>query len=138
MSKTEDLFTSELENFSGACLCGRVKFRSLNPPYNVGYCHCDMCQRSLGNLFGTWVILKTKDIEFTAGHPTWYQSSDHVRRGFCSDCGSPICYDPTEKDFTAMWIGTLDNREAYQPRAHWHTKNKISWVDIHSHLPVRS
>ncbi|WP_428642194.1 GFA family protein [Roseibium sp.] len=138
MAETDSKFADDLENFTGQCLCGNVKFRSLNPPYNVGYCHCDMCQRSLGNLFGTWVILKTRDLEFTSGQPKWYESSDRVRRGFCGDCGSPICYDPNDKDYTAMWIGTLDNREAFKPRAHWHTKNKIPWVDIHSHLPVRS
>lgn len=134
----ESTFTDELENFTGQCLCGAVKFRSQNPPYNVGYCHCTRCQRSLGNLFGTWVIVKSHDLEYTFGRPKWFQSSETVRRGFCGECGSPICFEPDSKDYTAVWIGTIDQRENYVPRAHWHTRGKIPWVDIQPHLPTMS
>jgi hypothetical protein len=60
-----------------------------------------------------------------------------VKRGFCADCGSPIVYQPDEVDFVTIWIGTLDEPAAFEPRAHWHTESKISWVDIHPNLPDR-
>ena len=134
----QNTFTDDLKNFTGGCLCGAVRFESVNPPYNTGYCHCGMCRKSLGSLFGTWVILKRKDLRYLTREPDWYESSDTVRRGFCGKCGSPILYQPIEKDFDAVWIGTLDTPADYMPRAHWHTANKIPWVDIHAHLPVRS
>ncbi len=136
--QSENIFTDELENFTGGCLCGEIKFKSVNPPYNTGYCHCEMCRKSLGNLFGTWVILKRKDLKYVTREPDWYQSSDTVRRGFCGKCGSPIVYQPMERDFDAVWIGTIDEAERFKPRGHFHTENKISWVDIHADLPVRS
>ena len=92
----------------------------------------------MGNLFGTWVILKRKDLRYMTREPDWYQSSETVRRGFCSKCGSPIVYQPLEKDFDAVWIGSLDDLTDYKPRAHYHTENKVPWVDIHQHLPVKS
>lgn len=139
MAKSGDsVFTDDLENFTGGCLCGAVRFESVNPPYNVGYCHCGMCRKALGNLFGTWVILKRKDLRYLTREPDWFHSSETVRRGFCSKCGSPIVYQSIQKDFDAVWIGTLDNVTDYKPRAHYHTENKISWVDIHSDLPVKS
>lgn len=138
MSESSGIFTDTLANFTGGCLCQSVRFESTEPPYNTGFCHCRMCQKSLGNLFGTWVILKRDHLKFTEKEPKWYQSSDTVRRAFCGDCGSPILYDPTETDFVAVWIGVIDNPEDYEPRGHWHTEGKIGWVDIHDHLPVRS
>lgn len=138
MSDDNGIFTDDLADFSGGCLCGAVRFESLQPPYNTGYCHCRMCQKSLGNFFGAWVILKRDHLKFTAKEPEWYNSSDGFRRGFCGNCGSPILYDPMNTDFVAVWIGTLDTPEDYKPRGHWHTESKISWVDIHAHLPVRS
>jgi hypothetical protein len=134
----ESIFTDDLKNFTGGCLCGAVRFESINPPYNTGYCHCGMCRKSLGNLFGTFVIVKRRDLRYLTREPDWYQSSDTVRRGFCGKCGSPILYQRVEKDFDAVWIGTFDEPEDYIPSAHWSNDNKISWVDIHAHLPTHS
>jgi hypothetical protein len=134
-SDNQSTFTDDLQNFTGGCLCGAVRYESVNPPYNVGYCHCGMCKKSLGNLFGTFVIVKRKDLRYLIDEPDWYQSSDTARRGFCGKCGSPILYQPVEKDFDAVWIGTIDEPGDYMPRAHWNTENKIPWVDIHAHLP---
>ena len=137
-NENDNTFTDDLENFTGGCLCGEIRYESLEPPYNVGFCHCGMCRKAMGNLFGTWIILKRKDMHYVTREPDWYESSETVRRGFCAKCGSPIVYQLIEKDFDAVWIGSVDNPADYKPRAHWHTENKIAWVDILDHLPVKS
>ena len=124
--------------YTGGCLCGAVRFTVERTHLGAVNCYCGMCRRALGNLFGTWVILKRKDLRFLTREPDWFQSSDRVRRGFCKTCGSPVVYRSVDKDFDAVWIGTLDEVTAYKPRAHYHTENKIPWVDIHSDLPVKS
>ncbi len=123
------------EKVTGGCLCGAVRYELDRPPYNVGYCHCGMCRKAMGNLFSTWVITKKADLRYVTGEPDWYQSSASVRRGFCGTCGSPIVFDPMAKDFVPIWIGSLDDPTAFEPRAHWHTEDKIPWVDIHANLP---
>ncbi|MCZ6579110.1 MAG: hypothetical protein O6938_10760 [Gammaproteobacteria bacterium] len=67
--------------------------------------------------------------------PLWYIRSDRIKRGFCGICDSPIAYQQPDTDWLAIWIGTLDDRETYQPLAHVNSDNKISWVDIQAHLP---
>ena len=42
---------------------------------------------------------------------------------------------PDGVDFTTIWIGTLDEPDRFEPKAHWHTESKIPWADIHSNLP---
>lgn len=120
---------------TGGCLCGAVRYEADQAPFDAGYCHCSMCQKSLGGLFGAWVFFNNADFRYTSAQPQWYRSSASVRRGFCPDCGSPITYMPDGVDFTTIWIGTLDEPGRFEPKAHWHTESKIPWVDIHPNLP---
>ena len=32
----------------GGCLCGAVRYRLTSAPFDTGYCHCRMCQRTAG------------------------------------------------------------------------------------------
>ena len=42
---------------TGGCLCGAVRYEvSQLPDDDVGYCHCRMCQKATGALFGYFVI----------------------------------------------------------------------------------
>jgi hypothetical protein len=124
----------------GGCLCGAIRFEADQAPFDTGYCHCRMCQKGLGALFGAWVFFNNADFRYTTREPQWHWSSKTVRRGFCPDCGSPITYRPDDVDFddvdfTTIWIGTLDEPHRFKPKAHWHTESKIPWVDIHPNLP---
>jgi hypothetical protein len=123
------------EKVTGGCLCGAIRYEADQPPFDAGYCHCRMCQKNLGGLFGAWVFFNLADFRFTSNEPAWYQSSASVKRGFCPDCGSPIIYQPENVDFATIWIGTLDEPSEFEPRSHSYTESKIPWVDIHTNLP---
>ncbi len=123
-------------SITGGCLCGAIRYEATRAPHYAGYCHCTMCQKGLGNLFGTFVNFKTAKFRYLTNEPNWYVRGDRIKRGFCGICGSPIAYQRPDTDQLAIWIGTLDDPEAYEPQAHVHSDTKISWVDIHSNLPT--
>jgi len=127
--------TNEKLSISGGCLCGAIRYQATKAPYYAGYCHCTMCQKGLGNLFGAFVCFNTANFRYLADEPDWYIRSDRIKRGFCGICGSPITYQQPDTDWLAIWIGTLDDRETYLPLAHVYSDNKLSWVDIQPHLP---
>ena len=129
--------TTDNGKITGGCLCGAIRYEADQAPFDAGYCHCRMCQKSLGNLFGAWVFFNNADFRYTTQEPEWYKSSKSVRRGFCPDCGSPITYMPEGVDFTTIWIGTLDDPSEFEPKGHGHAESKIPWVDIHANLPDR-
>ena len=123
---------------TGGCLCGAIRYEADHAPVASGYCHCRVCQKSLGNLFSASVGFKPSGFRFLSGEPVWYWSSDLVRRGFCGKCGSPIAYQRDDAELIATQIGTLDHPEKYELQAHFYTDTKIPWVDIQSHLPDKT
>lgn len=128
--------TTNNDKITGGCLCGALRYEADQAPFDAGYCHCRMCQKSLGGLFGAWVFINHADFRFVSGEPAWYRSSETVKRGHCGDCGSPIIYQPDGIDFATIWIGTLDEPAQFEPGSHWHTESRIPWVDIHAGLPT--
>ena len=123
------------DKVTGGCLCGAIRYEAEQAPFDTVYCHCRMCQKGLGSLFGAAAVFKHAHFCFVSGEPAWYRSSNSVTRGFCGQCGSPIAWQRDDRDYLVIWIGTLDQPEKCKPKAHTWTESKIPWVDIHSDLP---
>jgi hypothetical protein len=66
---------------------------------------------------------------------TWYQSSDKVRRGFCSVCGSFLFWDPTNMDIIAVGMGAFDRPTATKLTKHIFVADKGDYYDIADDLP---
>ena len=120
---------------TGGCLCGAIRFESDEPPSQTGYCHCTMCQKGVGNVFGAAAFFRHEDFRFLTHEPRWYVSSGSVKRGFCEQCGSPIAYQHRDTQHISIWMGTLDEPVRFEPQVHWFSDSKIPWVDIHADLP---
>lgn len=127
--------TSEYNKIEGGCLCGDIRYESDAEPLKIGYCHCTMCQKSLGNIFGTSAFFKHEGFRFNQGEPRRYASSESVIRAFCGRCGSPIYYQHEDCGHIAIWLGTLDSPERFKPQFHWFSDTRLSWVDIQADLP---
>ncbi len=80
----------------------------------------------------TWMDFKSQQISWTNKSPQEYQSSQHVHRGFCSQCGSSITFrDERHPEYITISIATLDDPELVKPTQHIYTESAISWLDIH-------
>jgi hypothetical protein len=62
---------------------------------NAHLCHCRMCQKALGNVFAALVAAPRDGLSWTRGEPKRFFSSEHVARGFCGDCGTPLSTTPS-------------------------------------------
>lgn len=88
----------------GSCLCGAVTFEvtgDLPPP---DACHCSMCRKWSGHYFASSDVPRAALTVHGTERVTWFQSSDKVRRGFCSTCGSSLFFDPLDRS-KHSWIG---------------------------------
>ncbi len=86
---------------SGRCLCNSVRIE-IDGDYiaAVGACHCLMCQRWNGMLFGGFVA-KSAHVTVT-GDVTRHASSSFSERAFCSKCGSHIWLRNTDPEETEI------------------------------------
>ena len=119
---------------TGGCLCGAIRYDAAQAPIDAGYCHCGMCRRAMGGPFGAWVAFDRTKFAFATA-PKWHASSAIAKRCFCSECGSPLAYQPDGAEEIYVWIGSLDDPENFHPRGHFHTEDRLSWCDIHAYLP---
>jgi hypothetical protein len=93
---------------SGGCQCGAVRFHATELRTNPHVCYCRMCQKATGNLGAALVGVRDEHLTWTRGAPSTFKSSDHVERGFCKDCGTPLFYHYVGGPHHSMTIGSFD------------------------------
>ena len=93
---------------TGSCLCGAVRYEVTGALRDVVECHCAMCRKTHGHIGaytatpkGSLRLVEARDLK-------WYKSSENARRGFCSECGGTLFFEPANKNYIAIAAGTLD------------------------------
>ena len=126
------------EILQGQCLCGAVKYRVAAAPKWSAHCHCSLCRRAHGAPFVTWVGVPLEAFKIVDGEPTlrWFASSAQAKRGFCSQCGTPLFFHG-EKWADEMHIAraTLDTPITLLPQAHVYYDTHVGWAQCDDHLP---
>lgn len=112
---------------TGGCQCGAVRYRASAMLDNAHLCHCRMCQKAVGNLFAALVAAPNDALEWTRGAPAAFRSSEHVDRGFCTACGTPLYYKNFEGDRTNLTIGSLDDPAAFPPKTQMGSEARMPW-----------
>lgn len=112
---------------SGGCQCGAVRYHASDMLDNSHLCHCRMCQKAVGNIFAALVAAPDEAITWTRGKPSIFMSSEHVERGFCDKCGTPLFYHDVTNGRTNFTIGSLDNPGDFPPGANTCTENMVPW-----------
>ena|SRR5215831_12305612 len=119
----------------GSCLCGAISFEvtgNLNPP---DACHCRQCRKQSGHFFASSDVPRASLTINGAERLTWFQSSERVRRGFCSVCGSTLFWDPIRKDVIGIAMGALDTPSMTHLKMHIFVAEKGDYYDIADGLP---
>ena len=118
------------DTHTGSCLCGAVAFTvagDLPPPEA---CHCTKCRKQSGHYFASTDVPKSA-LQVTGGeHVSWFMSSDTVRRGFCSTCGSSLFWEPLHRDWIGVAMGAFDDATRTQLRIHIFVADKGDYYAI--------
>lgn len=119
---------------SGGCQCGAVRFRVDGAPARSTICHCRMCQKAFGSPFAALVEVSADDLAWTRGEPSYFQSSDKVRRGFCKACGTPLTY--AHDDGIELAICAFDEPERVKPTHQVNHSQRLAFFDRLADLPA--
>ena len=122
----------------GTCLCGGVSFKidsALQHPPEA--CHCTQYRKQSSHYFAAVNVLRTTLTIQGEDKISWYHSSDQVRRGFCSTCGSTLFWDPLidRYGYTAVAMGLFDSPTDMKLSKHTFVADKGDYYDIDDGLP---
>jgi len=123
---------------SGGCQCGAVRFRVEDGGLGgASICHCRMCQKAFGAFFGPLVNAKHSHLTWTRGAPSYFRSSETVRRGFCQACGTPLTYEVDGRPSSELAIGAFDDPTIVPPTKQYSVHKRLPFVPGLADLPTR-
>ena len=127
--------SGENVRITGGCQCGAVRYALHRQPARPCLCHCRMCQKASGNLFGSFAGVPARFFELTRGQFSVFRTSDEGERCFCSACGTPLAWRTPDQSWVSITIGSLDNPEAMRPTHFYGEEGRISWAaDAAAHI----
>lgn len=122
----------------GSCLCGAVTYEVSGSLDKNDACHCTKCRKWSGNYGAGADVPRSALTIFGEDKVTWYPSSEKVRRGFCSICGSSLFFDPLDRakhDWIGVTLGTIDGPSDTKLKIHIFVADKGDYYDITDGVP---
>lgn len=120
---------------SGSCLCGAISFEVAGALAPADACHCRQCRRQSGHYFASTNVPRSALSVTGEDKVGWYRSSEKVRRGFCTICGSVLFWDPLERDWISIAMGAFDAPTGTRLEMHIFVADKGDYYDIADGLP---
>lgn len=109
-----------MDQFTGGCLCGNVRFVASGSPYRVGLCHCLDCRKHHGALFYASAVFPQDAVKIEG------ETRDYNGRFFCPHCGSSIF--ARSEDEIEVHLGSLDTSDQLVPTYESWTVRRESWL----------
>jgi len=110
----------------GGCQCGAVRYKAASLGRS-SVCHCRMCARAFGAFYAPLVVVN--GLEWTSRAPSYFQSSNLSKRGFCGDCGTPLSLENLNDDLVEVATGSLDDPETAPPTMQINHRFQYSFTD---------
>jgi hypothetical protein len=122
-----------MANFTGGCLCGRVRYTVAGDPAFSGLCHCRNCQHYTGSAFEAVLGFPSASVTQEGELKTYQDTGDSgqaVYRRFCPNCGSGVIAEAAiMPGMTMILAGTLDDTSAFKPAMEIYCSSAQPWVD---------
>jgi len=119
----------------GSCLCGAVRFEVAGELKGPDACHCVQCRKTSGHYWASTDVPRARLKIEGEDKLTWFRSSEKVRRGFCSVCGSPLFWDPLQREFIGIAMGAFDAPTGTRLAIHIFVAEKGDYYEIADGLP---
>ncbi len=121
----------------GSCLCGAISFTVTTPLAPADACHCRQCRKQTGHYFASTNVPKSALTVTGADKLSWFASSEKIRRGFCSVCGSALFWEPLHREWTSITMGAFDGPTGTHLEKHIFVADKGDYYEIADGLPQK-
>ena len=124
-----------MEQFTGGCLCGKIRYKVNAVPQRIHNCHCDNCRKVTGSAFATNIFVAEDDIMITQGEPKFHShtadSGNVLVKEFCGNCGSQLFgYGTGRPGVKNIKVGSIDDARFVQPIANLYMKSALPFTHI--------
>ena len=127
--------TVQTDKFSGACLCGGVKYEITGPLRPIVCCHCGQCRKTSGHYVAA-TACEPEQLDVTSDVGLrWYRSSPEAERGFCKVCGASVFWRPDHHKYICVMAGTLDKPTGLAAVEHIYVADAGDYYSIDDGLP---
>jgi hypothetical protein len=116
-----------MDQITGGCLCGEVRFVATGRPYRVGICHCLDCRKHSGALFHASAIFPRRAVAIEG------ETRAYGDRHFCARCGSSV-FLHGGGDEIEITLGSLDAPDQLKPTYELWTIRRESWLPPFPHV----
>ncbi len=117
-------------NYSGACLCGEVRFEIQGEFDRFYLCHCEYCRKGTGSAHAANLFSSTATLKWISGEQlvrSFQLPATRHSRCFCSSCGSALPNREMEGSLLVVPAGSLDSEVHIRPTAHIFVSSRASW-----------
>lgn len=109
-----------MNQITGGCLCGDVRFTAMGAPDRVGVCHCRDCQKHHGAPFYAAAIYPEDAVAIDG------VVGDYAGRCFCPRCGSSV-FARSDGE-VELHLGALDEPGQLRPSYELWTIRRVAWL----------
>ncbi len=99
----------------GGCLCGSIRYATLEKPLRVVVCHCRFCQKATGSAYMVEPIFRKNKFVLAQGDPKSFDlrsegSGKTVHAHFCGECGTKLWLSFERfPEVVGVYAGTFDD-----------------------------
>jgi hypothetical protein len=122
----------------GSCLCGAVRFEVTAELTAPDACHCTKCRKWSGHVFASTDVPRAALTIHGEDKVGWFASSEKVRRGFCSVCGSSLFFDPLDRakhGWIGVAMGAFEAPTGTRLKVHIFVADKGDYYDLADGVP---
>ncbi len=114
---------------------GAIKIELPKPLRDVIACHCGKSCKLACHYWAATAMPTEKLVFHSNARLQWYQSSQHIQRGFRNICGSNLFYDHEQRPEIAISPGALEDQDELSLTAHIFKASKGAHDEICDQLP---
>lgn len=128
---------NDLQDITGACLCGGVSYRIQGARRHIIDCHCENCRRTHGHVAAYTAVNKAGLLIESGQSLRWYHDeSPDTYRGFCVTCGASLFWDAGKSsERISISAGSLDAGHGLRTIGHVYVSEAGEYYQISDKLP---
>ena len=128
-----------MDNLTGGCQCGALRYDCSAELLFAGNCHCRDCQKATGGAYVPAFAVPVDAVNIT-GALKYYESradsGNTFSRGFCPTCGSRVFGKSSGfPQFLLITAGSLDDPSRFKPSMDFFTASAQAWDHMNPMLP---